>query len=191
MQTDLYIETYFSDLKKIIDALPRETILRVFEKLDECQRNESTLFVFGNGGSAATAQHMVCDMGKNTRGTHKPRLRVVGLSDNMAVISAYANDEGYERVFAEQVISLGRAGDTALAISGSGNSPNVLEGIKAAKEKGMFTIGLTGFSGGKLKELVDLALVVPVTDMEQIEDVHMILDHLITGLLRGRRYNAV
>lgn len=190
MEPYQYIETYIDSLKKVIDALPRETIAKVYRKLDECQRSEKTLFVFGNGGSAATSSHMVCDMGKNTRGTEKPRLRVIGLSDNMSIFSAYANDEGYERVFAEQLISLGRAGDMALVISGSGNSPNVLAGVRAARELGIFTIGFTGYSGGKLKGLVDLALVVPVDDMEQIEDVHMILDHLITGLLRGGRYGA-
>lgn len=190
MEPYQYIETYIDSLKKVIDALPRETIAKVYRKLDECQRSEKTLFVFGNGGSAATSSHMVCDMGKNTRGTEKPRLRVIGLSDNMSIFSAYANDEGYERVFAEQLISLGRAGDMALVISGSGNSPNVLAGVRAARELGIFTIGFTGYSGGKLKDLVDLALVVPVDDMEQIEDVHMILDHLITGLLRGGRYGA-
>ena len=190
MEIEPYIENYFSDLKQVIDALPRDVIMQVFCKLEECQRSEHTLFVFGNGGSAATASHMVCDMGKNTRGTAKPRLRVLGLNDNLPIFSAYANDEGYDRVFAEQIISLGRPGDTALAISGSGNSPNVLAGVQAAKEKGMFTIGLTGYAGGKLKDLVDLALVVPVNDMEQIEDVHMILDHLLTGMLRGRRYDA-
>lgn len=190
MEPYQYIETYIDSLKKVIDALPRETIAKVYRKLDECQRSEKTLFVFGNGGSAATSSHMVCDMGKNTRGTEKPRLRVIGLSDNMSIFSAYANDEGYERVFAEQLISLGRAGDMALVISGSGNSPNVLAGVRTARELGIFTIGFTGYSGGKLKDLVDLALVVPVDDMEQIEDVHMILDHLITGLLRGGRYGA-
>jgi len=184
-----YIEFYLSDLKRVIDNLPRAVIAQIYEKLEECQITESTLFVFGNGGSAATASHMVCDMGKNTRGSDKPRLRVIGLAENMAVLSAYANDEGYDRVFAEQILSLGRAGDVVLAISGSGNSPNTLEGIKAAKEMGMFTIGFTGYSGGKLKNLVDLALVVPVNDMEQTEDVHLILDHILTGLLRGRRYD--
>ena len=184
-----YIDTYLTELKRLLDALPRAEIAQIYAKLEECQRAEKTLFVFGNGGSAATASHMVCDMGKNTRGSDKPRLRVIGLADNMAVLSAYANDEGYERVFAEPILSLGRAGDVALAISGSGNSPNILEGIKAAKAQGMFTIGFTGYSGGKLKDLVDLALVVPVPDMEQIEDAHMILDHILTGLLRGRRYD--
>ncbi|KPL79082.1 hypothetical protein ADN00_04210 [Ornatilinea apprima] len=190
METLAYIDTYFGDLKKVIDALPHQTIAAVYEKIDECQRAGKTLFVFGNGGSAATASHMVCDMGKNTRGTAKPRLKIIGLNDNMPTFSAYANDEGYDRVFAEQILSLGNPGDMVLAISGSGNSPNVLEGIKAAKEKGLFTIGWSGFDGGKLKDMVDLALVVPVHDMEQVEDVHMILDHLTTGLLRGRRYNA-
>jgi D-sedoheptulose 7-phosphate isomerase len=188
MQALPYIDTYLTELKQVIDALPRDVIAQIYAKLEECQRAEQTLFVFGNGGSAATASHMVCDMGKNTRGSDKPRLRVIGLADNIAVLSAYANDEGYERVFAEPLLSLGRAGDVALAISGSGNSPNVLEGIKTAKAQCMFTIGLTGNSGGKLKGLVDLALVVPVHDMEQIEDAHMILDHVLTGLLRGRRY---
>jgi D-sedoheptulose 7-phosphate isomerase len=190
METNQYIDQYLTSLKNVLDALPRETIHAVYQKLDECQRSENTLFVFGNGGSAATASHIVCDMGKNTRGSEKPRLRVIGLSDNIATFSAYANDEGYDRVFAEPLLSLARAGDVALAISGSGNSINVLEGMKTAKEKGMFCIGLTGYSGGKLKELVDIALVVPVDDMEQIEDVHMILDHILTGLLRGRRYEV-
>jgi len=190
MEPLTYIESYLDDLKRVIDALPRTDIAAVYEKLDECQRQGNTLFVFGNGGSAATSTHIVCDMGKNTRGTAKPRLKVVGLSDNMAIFSAYANDEGYHRVFAEQLLTLGQPGDYALAISGSGNSPNVLEGVKVAKEIGMYTIGWTGFDGGKLKDLVDLSLVVPVHDMEQIEDVHMILDHMTTGLLRGRRYNA-
>ncbi len=190
METYQYIEKYFTDLKKVIDDIPHDVVAAVYDKLDECQRSGKTLFVFGNGGSASTASHIICDMGKNTRGSEKPRMKVIGLNDNMAIFSAYANDEGYDRVFAEQLISLGQEGDMVLAISGSGNSPNVLEGVKAAKQKGMFTIGFTGYAGGKLKGLVDLALVVPVNDMEQVEDAHMILDHLITGLLRGKRYDA-
>lgn len=190
MEARQYIDVYLSDLKKVIDSLPLDTLEAIYTRLDACQRQEKTLFVFGNGGSAATASHMVCDLGKNTRGTEKPRLRVIGLNDNMPIFSAYANDEGYDRVFAEQIISLGRAGDVALAISGSGNSPNVLAGVEAAKENGLFTIGFTGFSGGKIKDMVDLALVVPVNDMEQVEDLHMILDHMVTGLLRGRRYGV-
>lgn len=188
MDTKTYINTYFDDLKNVIDALDRDIIQAIYEKIEECQVNGKTLFLMGNGGSAATASHMMCDFGKNTRGTAKPRLKVIALNDNMPTFSAYANDEGYDRVFAEPLISLAEEGDFALAISGSGNSPNVLEGIKTANEIGLFTIGLTGYGGGKLKDLVDIALVVPEDDMEQIEDIHMIVDHVLTGLLRGGRY---
>ena len=188
MDSKTYISTYLDDLKKVIDSLPMDTIQAIYEKIEECQVNGKTIFLMGNGGSAATASHMMCDFGKNTRGTSKPRLKVIALNDNMPTFSAYANDEGYDRVFAEPLISLAEKGDFALAISGSGNSPNVLEGIKTANEIGLFTIGFTGYGGGKLKDLVDLALVVDVDDMEQIEDVHMIVDHVLTGLLRGGRY---
>ena len=123
METYQYIETYFTDLKKVIDDIPREMIAAVYEKLDQCQRNGKTLFVFGNGGSAATASHIICDMGKNTRGSEKPRMKVIGLNDNMPILSAYANDEGYDRVFAEQLISLGQEGDTVLAISAAAILP--------------------------------------------------------------------
>jgi D-sedoheptulose 7-phosphate isomerase len=190
METFQYIDAYLANLKLVLDSIPRQTVEDVYRKLEECQENERTLFVFGNGGSSATASHMVCDFGKNTRGSTKPRLRVIGLND-IATFSAYANDEGYDRVFAEPIISLGQSGDIVLAISGSGNSENVLEGIKAAKEKRMFSIGLTGYSGGKLKDMVDIALIVPVDDMEQVEDAHMILDHILTGLLRGGRYDSI
>lgn len=108
----------------------------------------------------------------------------------MSIFSAYANDDGYESVFKEQIISLGEEEDITLAISGSGNSPNVLEGVAAAKRKNMYTIGFTGFQGGKLKNLADLVLVVPSNDMEIIEDIHLVLNHLLTGLLRGRRYKT-
>ncbi len=127
---------------------------------------------------------------KNTRGSEKPRLKVVGLNDNMPIFSAYANDEGYDRVFAEQIIPSDRKATLCWRSAEAAIPPTCSKGVKAAREKGMFTIGLTGYAGGKLKGLVDLALVVPVNDMEQVEDAHMILDHLITGLLRGRRYDA-
>ena len=188
MDSRTYIDTYFDDLKKVLDDLDKDIIRQIYKKIEECQINGKTLFLMGNGGSAATASHMMCDMGKNTRGSEKPRLKVIALNDNIPTFSAYANDEGYDRVFAEPLISLAEEGDFALAISGSGNSKNVLEGIKTANEIGLFTIGLTGYGGGKLKDIADLSLVVPVDDMEQIEDVHMIVDHVLTGLLRGGRY---
>ena len=128
---------------------------------------------------------MACDFGKNTRSPDRRRMRVISLNDNIPTMMAYANDEGYENVFSEPLISLAEEGDIAIAISGSGNSPNVLKGVQTANQLGLKTIGLTGFEGGKLVGLVDKCLIVPSNSMEQIEDVHMIIDHLLTGLLRS------
>ena len=127
---------------------------------------------------------MACDFGKNTRSADKPRLRVISLTDNLATLTAYANDEGYETVFSEPLKSLAEPGDLVIAISGSGNSPNVLNGVKTAHAMGLMTIGLTGFQGGKLKGLVDVCLVVPSNSMEQVEDVHLVLDHILTILMK-------
>lgn len=128
---------------------------------------------------------MVCDFAKNTRRQDKNCLKVISLSDNMPMLSAYANDEGYDQVFSQSIFSLGEPGDLAIAISGSGNSPNVLNAVLAAREIGMKTAGLTGFEGGKLKDLVDICVVVPSNRMEMIEDLHMIIDHLLTIALKS------
>ena len=113
----------------------------------------------------------------------KPNLRVMTFNDNMPTFSAFANDEGYDVVFSEPLKSMAEAGDLVIAISGSGNSPNVLNGVKAAREMGLTTIGLTGFAGGKLKDAVDICVVVPSNRIEQVEDVHLVLDHLLTIIL--------
>lgn len=180
------IADYLTELKAVIDALPQEDLAAIIDKLMEARRGANTIFVCGNGGSAATASHMVCDLSKNTRKPSAHRLRVIGLGDNLPSMTAYANDEGYDSIFAEPVLSLMRPGDVLIAISGSGNSPNVLRGVEAAKKMGGQTIGITGFQGGRLKDLVDLCLVVPSENMEQIEDLHMIVNHLLTMCLRDR-----
>ena len=185
-----YLKKYLSDLTSVIGNLDLDKLEMIYREMDRVRKEQGYIYVFGNGGSAATVGHLICDIGKNTRIESEPHVRIISLNDNMPIFSAYANDEGYDNVFKEQIISLGKPGDLALAISGSGNSQNVLKGIQAAKEKEMYTIGLTGFNGGKLKELADLVLVVPSTDMEIIEDMHLIANHLLTGLLRGRRYGA-
>lgn len=185
-----YLKKYLSDLTSVIGNLDLDKLEMIYREMDRVRKEQGYIYVFGNGGSAATVGHLICDIGKNTRIESESRVRIISLNDNMPIFSAYANDEGYDNVFKEQIISLGKPGDLALAISGSGNSQNVLKGVQAAKEKEMYTIGLTGFNGGKLKELADLVLVVPSTDMEIIEDMHLIANHLLTGLLRGRRYGA-
>lgn len=178
------VADYFEELKNLIDAVPQEDLVAIIETLQKARLEEKTIFVCGNGGSASTASHMVCDLGKNTRRPTKNRLRIIGLGDNIPSMTAYANDEGYDRIFAEPLLSLMKAGDILLAISGSGNSPNVLQAVEAAKEMGGFTIGLAGFEGGKLKPMVDQCLVVPSDNMEQIEDLHLIVNHVLTMALR-------
>lgn len=178
------ITGYLSDLKAVIDSFPIEILVEITELLQRAQEAQATIFICGNGGSWATAAHMVCDFGKNTRMPGINRIRVIGLGDNIPSLTAYANDEGYDRVFAEPLINLMNPGDLLIAISGSGNSPNVLRAVEIARELGGTTIGLTGFEGGQLKALVDHPIVIPSDSMEIIEDCHMIVDHLLTVCLR-------
>jgi len=178
------INQYFTALKAVIDAFPKHDLIRFLEVLENARENEKTVFVCGNGGSWATASHMVCDFGKNTRMSGQKRMIVIGLGDNIPSLTAYANDEGYDRVFAEPAISLMKKDDVLIAISGSGNSPNVLQAVEVAKNVGAVTLGLTGFQGGALIDLVDNSLVIPSDSMEMIEDFHMIVDHILTICLR-------
>lgn len=179
------VDQYLFELSEVIARLPRQPIIEILGLLRKAQRERRQVFIFGNGGSAATASHMVCDFIKNTRRPDRTRMKVIGLADNMPTLSAYANDEGYDRVFAEPLESLGEPGDLVIAISGSGNSPNVLRAVETARNNGLTTVGLTGFAGGKLKDLVDVCLVIPSNSMEQIEDMHMVVDHLLTLSLRA------
>jgi Phosphoheptose isomerase len=184
-----YGNEYIQTLVKELNSIPMEKVAEIGEILREARMSHHQVFVFGNGGSAATASHIACDFAKNTRQSDQPRLKVISLGDALAALTAYANDEGYENVFSEPLLSLGESGDVALAISGSGNSANVLKAVEAAQRKGMKTVGLTGFKGGKLKEMVDVCLVVESTSMERIEDVHLIIEHILTGLLRGSAWH--
>jgi D-sedoheptulose 7-phosphate isomerase len=177
-------QNYVSDLQQTLDRLPWEVIEGMVEKLHHSRLNGKQVFILGNGGSAATASHFACDLGKNIVVPHLPRLRVQSLTDNMSFFSACANDYGYESVFAEQLANLLQPGDIVLAISASGNSPNVLNAIEYARGRSAFTIGWSGYKGGKLAGLVDMAVVVPNDCIEQIEDAHMILAHMVTVTLR-------
>ena len=174
------MENYIVELKQVLDQLPKEELLMVIDRLVKTRQEGKTIFVCGNGGSASTASHMVCDFSKNTRKSGAKYLKVIGLSDNIASITALGNDEGYENVFSAQLEPLVQAGDVLLAISGSGNSPNVLRAVEVAKQHGATTIGLVGFKGGKLKSLADICVVVPTDRIEQAEDAHLIIDHILT-----------
>jgi D-sedoheptulose 7-phosphate isomerase len=179
-----HIRSYLVDLEYTIDQLPVELIDTVIQVLSLARMNKQRVFIMGNGGSASTASHFVCDLAKNTRKKDLPNFQVHGLTDNMALLSAYANDEGYENVFAEQLISLVQPGDVVIGISTSGDSPNVLKAIQAAKAAEAITIGFTGFDGGALGSMVDIHLHVHSTCIEHVEDVHLMLEHLICKALR-------
>jgi D-sedoheptulose 7-phosphate isomerase len=185
---------YLSGLSKVLDRLPLREVEAISGVLHQAYLSDHWTFVFGNGGSAALASHLVCDIGK---GTHFPassaadlrsvkRLKILSLTDNVPMISAWANDASYEQVFAEQIENYISPGDVAFAISGSGNSANVLRALEVARARSAKTVGLTGFEGGKMKALLDVAAIAPASNMQQIEDAHLIMTHLIFLDLKRR-----
>lgn len=178
------IQKYMLEINTTIGKLPVEEIAQVIEFLEEARLNGNRVFLFGNGGSAATASHFASDLSKGTICKGKPRIKAFALTDNVALISAWANDAAYDDIFAEQLENLVEPEDVVIGISGSGNSSNVLNGIELARAKGSKTIGFTGFDGGKLKFLVDIAVVVPNYDMKQVEDIHLLIEHIITTCIR-------
>jgi D-sedoheptulose 7-phosphate isomerase len=182
---DSYATRYLSEAKAALDApYILEAARRIVPLLVEAREKRRTVFFCGNGGSSSTASHFVTDISKvAVRGEGRP-IRCVGLSDNTPSVTAIANDRDYSRVFVDQLTTLAEPGDVLVAISGSGNSPNVLEAVRAARAMGLATIGLTGIGGGKLKDLVDVPLVVPSNSMQHTEDVHVIVLHLLTAYLR-------
>lgn len=185
-----HIRSYIVQLQSTLDLLPLHKISEAVSILYEARLAHRQVFIMGNGGSASTATHFVCDLAKNTRKPDWPDFRVLGLSDNMALVSAYANDEGYENVFARQLASFVQPEDVVIGISTSGRSPNILEAIRLANDRGATTIGFTGFDGGDLANLADVNVHVPSDCIEQVEDVHLMLEHLICTVLRERTKQA-
>ena len=179
---------YLARVKKCLDDLSLEQVAEVMDCLECAYRDQAQIFIIGNGGSAATASHMACDLAKNVLprewGTFSHSFRVLALTDNVSWTTALANDLGYENIFSEQLRSIVREGDWVVAISGSGNSPNVVEGVRMAKALGAKTLGILGFDGGSVKNLVDVYVLVEDFNYEYVEDVHVILSHLITSYLR-------
>lgn len=184
-------ETYFLGVESVLRGLPFAVIDRVTDALWRAYVENRTVYVFGNGGSAALASHCACDLGKGTVVNGNRRFRVLALTDNVPLMTAWANDASYEDVFAEQLASLVHKDDIALAISGSGNSLNVLKALQVARDAGAFTIGLTGFQGGGMKDLCDLCVIIPSDSMQVIEDLHVCVNHAIFSALRARMCETV
>ena len=183
-----HIRSYIEGLQKTLDQLPEDRIHQVIEILHTARLERRQVFIMGNGGSASTASHFACDLGKNTRSAAVPNFKVIALTDNMAIFSALANDEGYESVFAQQLISFVQPGDIVIGISASGKSPNVLRAIEAANQSGAITVGFTGFDGGRLGDMAQIHIHVPSNSIEQVEDIHLALEHMISQALREQVY---
>lgn len=173
------IAYYLKDVTRLIAELPVDQLKGLVDRLLAAYDEGRQVFLLGNGGSASTCSHMVNDFQKCIYLAGGRTFKCMSLTDNVALITAWANDTAYENVFAEQLRPWVQPGDLVICVSGSGNSPNVLKAAELAREAGAYTVGLAGYAGGKLLPLVDESLVVPCDNMQRIEDVHMVVLHLL------------
>jgi len=179
-----YLDRIASTARRVSAAAVEELVNAILE----AYRNNRFVFVIGNGGSGSNASHLCEDLGKGTVSDFdaQKRLKILSLTDNTPYILAWANDAGYERIFVEQLRNLASPGDLLIAISGSGNSPNILRAVSFANEHGMKTFGVTGCDGGELKQAAEASLIVPCPDMGMIEAIHSVLFHYLVDQLRER-----
>ena len=180
------VSVYFNNVVQVIANMPLATIDRIVSVLMQAYESSQMIYLFGNGGSAALASHFACDLGKGAANGSGKRFQVLAFTDNVPLMTAWANDAHFEDIFAEQLMNFVRPSDIAFAISGSGKSPNVLKALRVAHEAGAFTIGLTGFQGGDMKNLCDLCLVIPSDNMQIIEDLHLSVTHAVFTALRAK-----
>ena len=174
-----FSNNYLTGLKDVLDSFNHEQFEEIIKLILDAYHKENRIFIMGNGGSGSTASHFTCDINKGCCMDLKKKFKALCLNDNMPTMMALANDVSYEAIFVEQLKNFFEPGDLVIGISGSGNSENVLQAVGYALENSGRTIGLSGFSGGKLAEMVDVSLVAGVNDMQKVEDVHMIVVHMI------------
>ena len=184
------INNYKQKLVNEINNMDNDVINKVIDLLLKSRDEDRQVFIMGNGGSGATASHITGDFNKGLSlgQLREKRYKFISLVDNSPTLLSLANDVSYDDVFVEQLINFINPGDLIIAISGSGNSENILRAVKFAKKKGNTVIGLTGFNGGKLKQLSDISVHIPINDMQIVEDVHMMLGHLIFSVLHHGKY---
>ena len=180
------VERYLGEMEHALRTLSRDDVRRVVGALFDAWRWDKCVWIIGNGGSAANASHMMNDLCKCTLVEGQPRFRALALTDNVPLITAIANDVEYAEIFVEQLRTHLKKGDVLIALSGSGNSSNIVRAVEYAKEAGALTIGLCGQSGGKLAETADLSVLVPAARIGQQEDGHLILGHAIALAVRER-----
>ena len=181
----LDVADYLRRVQDELDRLDQADIQNWADLIYDAWENERTVYLFGNGGSGTTATHICEDFAKSTlheedlKDESKKRLRILSLTDNLGWIMAVGNDIGYDQIFVQQLMNFGREGDLVIAISGSGNSPNVLTAVDWANRHGLITFGLTGYDGGKLREMQQHGLHVPLNDMGMVESLHLVVSHWV------------
>jgi D-sedoheptulose 7-phosphate isomerase len=186
MTMERQLDAYCQRLSAALDAIPRDLVVALGETLFRAYRDGKQVFILGNGGSSSTASHMAADLAKNTIDPNMKRFRIFSLNDNAAIMTALANDLGYDNVFVEQLTNLIQAGDVLIAVSASGNSPNVLKAMRYARSRSAEVVGLLGFDGGAAAALADIPLVVPSEHYGIVEDTHLILNHILVDYFRER-----
>jgi D-sedoheptulose 7-phosphate isomerase len=182
------VNDYFIEMEQMLASILRSDIQKVLTLLENVYYSGHRVFIMGNGGSAATASHFALDLAKNTITPNTPRLKAISLTDHVPLITAWSNDTAYEHIFAEQLVTMIEPGDVVIGISTSGNSLNVINALLLAKQSQAYTIGLLGATGGKIKDIVDAYILAPGQNIEQEEDAHMILAHVITRHMRHILY---
>jgi D-sedoheptulose 7-phosphate isomerase len=182
----LEVKEYFDNVKKVFDRIDKREVETMIHHILEAYNNRKMIFIIGNGGSASNASHFAEDLSKGaiTDQNVEKRIRAISLAENVPFITASANDTGYENIFVSQLITFANPGDYLIAISGSGNSKNIIKAVEYAKIRKINVIGVTGYDGGKLKELSDISVHVPLHEMCTIESLHSIIFHYITGHIR-------
>ena len=187
MEDDL-IKSYFEEIKDAFLRMRVEKTKILADKIKEARNKKGTVFIIGNGGSASTASHLACDLMKNIikdYNSQEIRLKAISLTDNLATISAYGNDLSYDEVFSQQLKSLINKEDLLIVISGSGNSKNIVKAAEFSKQLGVYTFGLLGDEGGIVAPICNDSIIVPSKNYGIIEDLHMMIGHLVTAELKG------
>ena len=189
-ETEMFFDQYRKMLSDTLDGMNREGIQKLYELIEETRKNGKHLFILGNGGSAASASHWVCDFGKGINVEGSKRLKIFSPVDNSAIFSALGNDFGYETTLSEQLRNFLEPGDLVLSFSVSGSSPNLVEAHQYAREAGAKTACVVADKGGKIIGMSDFALIVPSTNYGIVEDMHVILGHAISQTIRANQEKA-
>jgi D-sedoheptulose 7-phosphate isomerase len=179
MEKTIMIDDYIRNLHSTFLKIDHDAILKLFDEIDQRIDTSKCIFTAGNGGSAFTASHYITDWNKMLKLSKGNNLRGISLADNIGIITAFGNDEGYEKIFSGQLSALGQSGDLLIVISGSGNSKNIVHLLQTAKEMNVDTFGILGYDGGEVKALTDNHIHIPSFDMQICEDIHLSIGHMV------------